>query len=80
MAGRVGAVVWPSLSHGHRKNLTVSSETAYEYNGYHDAEFMPAHLLTVTPFSVQLGCKIVEMADMSGMGSVEFAGEVLDDV
>lgn len=34
----------------------------------------------MTPFSVQLCGKVVKMADMSSLGSVEFAGKLLDDV
>lgn len=69
-----------SFSHGHRKKLAVINETAYEDDGHHDAGIMPGSLLTVTPFPVQLCCKIVKMADVSGLGFVEFAGKVLDDV
>lgn len=44
------------------------------------AEAMSGRLLTVTPFPIQLCCKIMKMADMPSLGLIEFAGEVLEDV
>lgn len=44
------------------------------------AEAMLGHLLTVTPFPIQLCCKIMKMTDMPSLGLIEFAGEVLDNV
>lgn len=41
---------------------------------------MRGYILTVTPFPVQLCRKIVKMANVSSLGFVKFAGEMLDDV
>ena len=46
--------VWPasgySPSHGHRKNVAVSSETACEDDEEYQVELMPGNLLTMMPF------------------------------
>lgn len=68
------------LSHGRREDLAASSETANEDGIYPKMEFLPGYLLTVTPFPIQLCGEVVEMAEMSSLCLVEFAGKVLDDV